>query len=134
MHDISITEMLTRVGLVVVAHHSDDSFTIARPSSVRGTVFRDFTEPTMIGIGSVSLLTNAPFATITRKRRPIRWVAEISIPAAPGPGPVYYRETFDKLTDSASAIIDCFFGTRIDFDNESLKTWGMDGDQTLKRG
>lgn len=67
----------------------------------------------------MTLESNAPFAVIRSKRRPIRWVAEISRPCAGGPELVYFRETFDSLHDAATAIIECFFANRIDFNRQS---------------
>jgi hypothetical protein len=44
----------------------------------------------------------------------------MSIPAAPGPGPTYFREEFTSLDLAVDAILGCYFGGRIDFDNPSL--------------
>ena len=84
-----------------------------------------------IGFGGVEFLANAPFATITRKRRPIRWHVEISIPAAPGPGPIFFQDTFDSLEEAVIAINDCYFGERIDFNAPSLKQWYPVGEKRI---
>lgn len=102
-------------GLVVADIHDPDEIVIVRPSSVNGTAFPGYEEPLAVGIAGVSLLTNAPFAVIKRKRRPIRWIADISINALGGTELVWFRESFLSPRDAATAIIDCLFGNRINF-------------------
>ncbi len=110
-------------GLVVSHSHDDFHLYIGRPASVPGTHFPHDSENRVIRFGNTDFLTNAPTAVIYRKRRPIRWIADISIAAASGPGPVFFNETFDSAELAAEAILDCYFGDRIDFNNESLAQW-----------
>ena len=118
-----IAHDLAERGLVVSHSYDDFQLHIGRHSSAQGTEFLHASEDRVIGVGDATFLTNAPIATIRRKRRPIRWVADISIPAAPGPGPVFFNETFDTAELAAEAILECYFGDRIDFNNESLAQW-----------
>ena len=48
------------------------------------------------------------------------WHVDFSMAAAPGPGPVWFNAEFDNCADAVDAIIDCFFGIRVDnYDRES---------------
>jgi hypothetical protein len=51
------------------------------------------------------------------------WRVDISMAAAPGPGPVWFHEEFTKVEDAVDAIEGCFFADRIDSQNESLERW-----------
>ena len=50
-------------------------------------------------------------------------MVDISEAAFPGPGPVYFHETFETAGEACEAVKDCCFGDRIDFNNESLNSW-----------
>ena len=45
---------------------------------------------------------------------------DISYAAAPGPGPIWFRERFIDVREAVDAIRDCYFGDRIDFESEAL--------------
>ena len=126
-NNFSATHALAQRGLIVVENYDDNSLTVARPWSVKGTEFADYAENAELvcGISNTCFVTNAPIATISPRGRPQRWVVDMSEAAAPGPGPVYYRETFDTLEDATNALLDCYFGDRVDFNNDSLKAWGL---------
>jgi len=47
----------------------------------------------------------------------------ISSPAVPGPGPVYFDEKFETVEDLVTAVRECYFSDRIDFNNPSLDGW-----------
>lgn len=83
------------------------------------------------GASNVTLRVNAPPADLwfKRSRRSKVCVVDISIPAAPGPGPVFFHDEFLSLDDAVSAIVDCYFGNRIDFHNESLRVWSLVSDK-----
>jgi hypothetical protein len=100
----------------IPVHKGEEVLVIVRPASLEGARFPG--DWGSFGVGSnVWLWTNAPPANLwlKRSRRSKVWVADISVPAAPGPGPVYFHEEFEVLDLAVEAIVDCFFGNRIDF-------------------
>lgn len=121
--DQSIAVIMER-GLIVFEGNEDGAYYVARPSSVCGTKFPNF-EDEIVGLGNAFFQTNAPLATLIRGQAEGAWIADISVGAAPGPGPIYFNETFDSFMNAAAAVVDCYFGNRIDFNNESLRSWGL---------
>jgi hypothetical protein len=122
MHSLlQAANILAEHGLVVLEVADEFCLYIGRPASLPGTEFPYGSEVRVAGFGNVAFLTNAPTAVIHQKRRPTRWIADISIPAAPGP--VCFAETFGTIELAAKAILDCYFGDRIDFENDSLMGW-----------
>lgn len=123
-HSLNIVAVrLAERGLIVRYDSDNESLICARHAAVDGTSFGDWVPSHLAGIGSVDFQTDTPFATITRKRRPVRWLVDISIAAAPGPGPVFFHETFTTPEAAGEALLDCYFGSRIDFENDSLRSW-----------
>ena len=100
-----IAVRLAQRGLIVRYDPANDSLICARHAAVAGTSFGHWVSSYLAGIGSVDFLTDTPFATITRKRRPIRWLFDISIAAAPIPGPVFFHETFATPEAAGEAVI-----------------------------
>ena len=116
---------LARLGLVIIEPAGQpDHYIIVRPASVSGTQFFNAGETTCFGGGGTTLEINAPPALLGRAKRG-KWDVDISMAAAPGPGPVWFRERFPDLARAVQAIRDCFFGNRIDFQSESLATWRL---------
>jgi len=122
--DYDALDNLASRGLVIVKNANEDSFHIARPCAVAGTVFPGFEDMTATIIDGVHLRCNAPIASMTRTIESEDWVVAISNPECPWHGPIYFSETFSSFSKAASALIDCFFGSRIDFDNELLIRYG----------
>ncbi|MHC4780152.1 MAG: hypothetical protein ACYTFG_16400 [Planctomycetota bacterium] len=113
---------LTGAGLIVAADAEGSSLVAARPASSSGTVFPGF-EPVAMGIGSERVETDAPTGTLRRRGCLFAWEVDISIPAAPGPGPVFFRGRFVRLEKAIEALLDCYFGDRIDFGSPALEQW-----------
>lgn len=113
---------LTEAGLVVIEHETEpQKFTIIRPASLAGTRLWEEGYTSIYGANFTSVLTNAPPASLKQlKKNSPEWEVDISIPAAPGPGPVWFRERFHDVVDAVAAIHDCYFGNRIDFMSEAL--------------
>jgi hypothetical protein len=110
-------------------HGGAEVLVVIRPASVDGTPFPgDWSA--YGGAANVTVRTSAPPAELwlKRSRRSKVWIVDISVPAAPGPGPVYFHEQFPALDQAVSAIVDCFFGNRVNFQNESLASWGRSVD------
>lgn len=113
---------LLKLGLVIIEHREwRDYFMIVRPASLVGSEFRGWKGTSNVGMGGTSLRTNAPEAMLKPWKK--GWVVDISSVAAPGPGPVWFHEEFEKARDAVDAIEACFFGNRVDNDNESLETF-----------
>jgi hypothetical protein len=113
---------LLKYGLVVIEHPEDkDNFTIVRPASLAGSAFRGWESNINVGTGRVSLSTNAPPALLQPSKN--GWLVDISCAAAPGPGPVWFHEEFATARDAVEAIVGCFFGSRVNNENESLQSW-----------
>lgn len=113
---------LPATGLVLIEHEGEpEQFTIIRPASLAGTPFFEEGYTTTVGARGTTLLTNAPPASLRQlKKRGAEWEVDISLAAAPGPGPVWFRERFTDIALAVDAIRDCFFGDRIDFTREAL--------------
>ena len=110
---------IAETGLVV--HEGDDKLYVARPATVKGTEFRNRESDSVSGMSDTILKMNAPTASITKVKG--GWILDISEKAAPGPGPEWYNGKFKTLEEAVEAVIDCYFGSRINFDNDSLKRW-----------
>ncbi len=111
---------LLKIGLVIIEHPlQSDSFMIVRPVSLAGPEFRGWKRAVNVGMGGTFLATNAPPAMLQPRQE--GWVVEISDAAAPGPGPIWFHETFEKAEDAVNAIEGCFFGTLVNNQNESLE-------------
>src|SRR6266498_3673595 len=111
---------LLKLGLVIIEQpEQPDYFMIVRPASLPGSEFRGFRGTLNVGMGGTSLRTNAPHAMLQPCEE--GWVVDISSVAAPGPGPVWFHEKFAKCKDAVEAIEQCFFGSRVDNNNDSLE-------------
>jgi hypothetical protein len=120
--DSNAVYRLLQLGLVVVEHDDrPDYFMIMRPASVPGSSFRGREGCHITGMGRAQLSTNAPAATL--KWVNTRWLVDISEGAAPGPGPVWFQGEFVTCQDAVDAIEGCYFGDRVDNNNESLERW-----------
>src|SRR5687768_3977583 len=95
---------LANTGLVIVEHEGKpEHFTIVRPASLAGTPFLENTYS--VGVGPATLLSNAPVASLRQLvEGGQEWEVDISIAAAPGPGPVWFRERFSHARDAVEAI------------------------------
>jgi hypothetical protein len=119
--DYSCVFRLVDLGLLVVEHgEGRNEFTIVRPASVPGSAYRGWEEST-IGVAGARISTNAPPATLQPSKR--GWVVDISIPAAPGPGPVWFHSQFATAEEAVSAVESCYFGQLVDNNNPSLLSW-----------
>jgi hypothetical protein len=113
---------LLKHGLVIIElAERPDHFMIVRPASLDGTDFRGWEGCCNVGMSGTSLSTNAPPAMLEPCNK--GWRVDISMAAALGPGPVWFHEEFAKVDDAVNAIEGCFFGNRVDSDNESLEWW-----------
>ncbi len=123
MNLYSIASRVSEFGLVVHRNNEKNELYIARPASLEGTIFRGWEEDTVIGISSTNLKINAPTAILIMqgKGRKTKFNLNISLPMAPGPGPIWFDEVFKSPEDAIEAIKECYFGDRIDFENESLE-------------
>ena len=121
--DISIK--IAEFGLVVHENFDKNELYIARPASVQGTSFHGFDENNVVGISNTILIVNAPTAiiNITGKGKKRRYLLDISIAAAPGPGPEWFNEKFKSAEEVIKATYNCYFSDEIDFKNPSLEGW-----------
>jgi hypothetical protein len=111
---------LVKLGLVIIEHpERRDNFMIVRPASLVGSGFRGWQDTAFVGMGGTTLATNAPPVMLQPYKK--GWVVDISLAAAPGPGPVWFHEEFEKAQDAVDAIEACFFGSRVDSGNASLE-------------
>lgn len=119
----SVISKVARLGLVVYESKEGNLLNIVRPSSVAGSKFIGWESDTVMGVGEITLMANAPCAvlTVTGKGRKERFHLNISILAAPGPGPEWFDETFKTGDEVVEAIRGCYFGDLIDSENESLQ-------------
>jgi len=123
MNLYNIASIVSELGLVVYRNNDENELYIARPASLVGTKFRGWDKDIVTGYSSISLKTNAPSAalTIEGKGRKTKFRLNISLLAAPGPGPVWIDEVFKSAEEVVEAVRECYFGDRIDFENESLE-------------
>jgi hypothetical protein len=114
-----ICTKLSQRGLVVSTHFNErNELIIVRPATAGGTTFPEHSEPRQVGLNDVFVFVNAPEAKIRLLgERDDRCEVEISIHCCGGPDYVFFRETFSDLHTAADAVIDCYFGKRIDFQN-----------------
>ncbi len=113
---------LLKRGLVIIEHaERSDHFMIVRPASLAGSDFRGWDGCCNVGMSGTTLSTNAPPAMLEPCKK--GWVVDISMAAAPGPGPVWFQEEFANVQDAVEAVEGCFFGNRVDSHNESLERW-----------
>jgi hypothetical protein len=112
---------LIKTGLVVIeGEGKPEHFTIIRPA-LAGTPFFEAGRTIALGANGVHLLSNAPSASLRQiKEDGNEWEVDSSFAAAPGPGPVWFRERFTDVAKAVDAIRDCYFGDRVDFENEAL--------------
>ena len=117
-------------GLVAYEHPEDNMVSIARPSSLSGTPFRGWDHDDVSGIGDAIIKINAPIGRLREigKGKKAKYNVEISVGAAPGPGPEWINECFSTLDEAIDVVIECYFGNRINFNNPSLELWF--GDKT----
>lgn len=125
MRIFEISSEIAESGLVVQENHERSELYVSRPASLKGTQFRGWKEDSVIGMGDTLLKMNAPTAMISIKGRgrKQRFHLNISIPAAPGPGPEWINETFKSSEEVIAATLDCYFAQRIDMKNQSLESW-----------
>lgn len=116
---------VAEAGLVVHENYDKRQLYVARPASIGGTSFRGWDEDQVSGIGDTVLKINAPTATISvlGQGRKTKYLVNISIGAAPGPGPEWFNEQFKKPEEAIEAVIECYFSDRINFNNSSLEQW-----------
>src|SRR3954462_1500536 len=78
---------LAKTGLVVVEHEGKpEHFTIIRPASLPGTQLLNENKTSLVGAGGVTLLTDAPVASLRQLTEGgEEWEVDISYAAAPGP-------------------------------------------------
>src|SRR5262245_44732964 len=113
---------LLKRGLVIIEHSERrNHFMVVRPASLVGSMFRGWDDCCNLGMSGTSLSTNAPPAMLEPCKK--GWRVDISVAAAPGPGPVWFHEEFENVEDAVDAIEGCFFGDRVDSHNESLEAW-----------
>jgi len=122
-HPLEYALRLLKLGLIVVENEQDKIYTFYRPMGLRGTSFPRLEEGTHHLLNqNVFVRVDAPSASLfpidTGEGR--RWVVDMSMAAAPGPGPVWFHEEFASAEEAVAAIRDCYFGDRIDFRSASL--------------
>ena len=107
-------------GLVLIEHQADrDCFMVIRPASLAGSVFRGCDGQYNVSMSSASVPTNAPPAML--RITDSGWLVDISVAASgPKPSPTWFHAEFDTCKDAVDAIIDCFFGDRVDNYNDTL--------------
>jgi hypothetical protein len=125
MNLYNIASIVSEFGLIVHRNNDKNELYIARPASLVGTKFRGWDEDIVTGYSSMSLKTNAPSAvlTIEGKGRKTKFRLNISLLAAPVPGPVWIDEVFKSAEEVVKAVRECYFGDRINFKNESLENY-----------
>lgn len=121
-------EPLVRRGLVAyewskLPEKPAEKLFVIRPSTAVGTPLRGWIGERILAIGSAYILTNAPAATITRDQASGRWAAEISINLIPGPPARYFHGLFETLPEAATALVECFFEDRVQYDDPRLQAW-----------
>ena len=113
---------LLKRGLVIIEHaERPDHFMIVRPASLAGSDFRGWEGCCNVAMSGTSLSTNAPPVMLEPCKK--GWLVDISMAAAPGPGPVWFHEEFANVQDAVDAVEGCFFGNRVESNNESLEQW-----------
>jgi hypothetical protein len=120
---------LLHFGLVIVEDEPQDGrCSVYRPVGVGGTPFHGWEEGVNVGQDGTYIRISAPPAILSQvvKGDRKRWLVDISAAAAPGPGPVWYHEEFASVEEAITAIQECFFGGRVDFNSESLGHWRSD--------
>lgn len=107
-------------GLVLIESNTErDHYMIVRPASLDGSEFRGCSGPYNVGMASASVPTNAPAAMLSPTES--GWLVDFSAAASgPAPNPTWFNAEFVKCKDAVDAIIDCFFGDRVDNYNETL--------------
>jgi len=113
-------------GLVLIEScDEDERCDLFRPASVGGTPFPDWEGGVNVGHSIMSVRVNAPPASVypTGRGKRKRWVVDISVPAVPGPGPVWFHQAFITPEEAVDAIRRCYFGDLVDFEAESLGPW-----------
>lgn len=125
MHLFGIASRIAQSGLVVHENYDKRELYIARPASLKGTEFRGWTEDCVSGVSDTVLKINAPSAKISipGEGNKTRYLVNISIGAAPGPGPEWFNEEFKDIEKAIEAVTECYFSDRIDFNNSSLERW-----------
>ena len=123
MNDLMwIAHDLADHGLVVGEDYEHDRIGIARPASLEGTKFKGWAENRIVGFWGGMVKSNAPSATLKTvgSGRKTMYHLNVSIGAAPGPGPEWIDETYKTREEAVDAVVGCFFGDKIDFNNPSL--------------
>jgi hypothetical protein len=117
---------LLDLGLVVIENErQDERCSVYRPVGLAGTLFPGWEKGLNISERGAYMRVSAPPADLYPVGKGVgkRWVVDISVFAAPGPGPIYFHEEFEKAEDAVTAIKECFFGNRVDFASELLGPW-----------
>ena len=88
-------------------------------------MFRGWNEVQVSAIGTTLLTTNAPSAKVTMsgKGRKAKYLVNISMTAAPGPGPEWFNEEFKYIEEVIEAVKGCYFSDRVNSKNLSLEIW-----------
>ncbi len=125
MDTLNVACHIAESGLVVHELPEGNKVIIARPASLEGTSFRGCSENRVTGYAETILLVNAPLAELQEigSKKTKKYNLNISLAAAPGPGPIWIDEDFEDIKTAIKAVIECFFGDRVDFNNESLNSW-----------
>jgi hypothetical protein len=118
---------LLKFGLVIVEdERRDERCSVCRPVGLNGTPFPGWEEGVPISQRGTYVQVNAPPADLYSVETPSgkRWIVDLSVPAAPGLGPVWFHEEFASVEFAVEAIRECYFADRVDFNSESLGPWG----------
>ena len=120
-----IASRIAESGLVVHENYDKRELYIARPASLKGSLFRGWTEDQVSGISDTVLKINAPSAklTVSGIGKKTRYLVNISIGSAPGPGPEWFNEEFKQVEQAIDAVKECYFADRINSNNPSLESW-----------
>ena len=125
MELFEIAVRIAELGLIVYENYDNQEIDIARPASVEGSMFRGWNEVQVSAIGTTLLTTNAPSVkvTISGKGRKAKYLVNISMTAAPGPGPEWFNEEFKYIEEVIEAVKGCYFSDRVNSKNLSLEIW-----------
>lgn len=125
MELFDIAVRVAELGLVVYENYDKQEIQIARPASLQGSLFRGWTEDQLSAIGTTLLTINAPSAKVTMrgKGRKAKYLVNISMSAALGPGPEWFNKEFKDTQAVFEAIKECYFSDRVDSSNASLESW-----------
>lgn len=130
MDSTSIATALAEAGLVA----SDDKpeiVRVARPSRAGGITFPRHNDPVIGEIGGALVETSAPVGEILKEGD--SWRFRLASVYVPGPGPVFFDETFSNLNSLVEAVKGCYFGDTIDFSSDDLRRFVEKPELDLQR-